>query len=121
MRVLVTGGTGYIGAHTARLLEARGDHVVVVDDVVTGNRARIPGIPLFEVNLAADCSAQLADIMRSHRIESVFHFAGQKQVAESLNKPAWYYEQNVGSAAQLLLAMELSGVSQLVFSSSAAV
>jgi UDP-glucose 4-epimerase len=117
----VTGGSGYIGAHTARLLKARGDHVVVVDDVVTRNRARIPGIPLFEVNLAADCSAQLADIMRSHRIESVVHFAGQKQVAESLDKPAWYYAQNVGSVAQLLLAMEQSGVSQLVFSSSAAV
>ena len=121
MGSFVTGGSGYIGAHTARLLKARGDHVVVVDDVVTRNRARIPGIPLFEVNLAADCSAQLADIMRSHRIESVVHFAGQKQVAESLDKPAWYYAQNVGSVAQLLLAMEQSGVSQLVFSSSAAV
>jgi len=121
MRILVTGGTGYIGAHTARLLEARGDEVVVVDDEVTGNRERIPGIPVIRLSLSTDCSAELAEIMQSHRIDAVIHFAGQKQVLESVAKPAFYYAQNVASVAQVLLAMELAGVDRLVFSSSAAV
>ncbi|MGZ0212933.1 MAG: UDP-glucose 4-epimerase GalE [Actinomycetales bacterium] len=121
MRVLVTGGTGYIGAHTVRLLEARGDQVVVVDDVVTGNRDRIPGVPVVQMNLASDCATELCEIMRTHRIDAVIHFAGQKQVGESVEKPAWYYLQNVTGIAQVLLAMESAGVHKLVFSSSAAV
>jgi UDP-glucose 4-epimerase len=121
MRTLVTGGTGYIGAHAARLLRARGDYVVIVDDVVTGDRDRVAGIPIIEMDLSTDCSHQLAEVMLSHGVESVIHFAAQKQVLESLAKPAWYYSHNVGSVAQVLLAMELAGVEQFVFSSSAAV
>ncbi|CAO1652882.1 UDP-glucose 4-epimerase GalE [Salinibacterium sp. NG22] len=121
MRVLVTGGAGYIGAHTSRLLAQRGDFVLVIDDLVTGNRERIPGLPVVQFDIASGSASQLADLMREHRIEAVIHFAGQKQVAESVAKPAWYYEQNVGSVAQLLLAMESAGVAKLVFSSSAAV
>jgi UDP-glucose 4-epimerase len=121
MRVLVTGGTGYIGAHTSRLLAARGDYVLVVDDLVTGSTDRIPGVPVVELNMANGSAAQLETLMREHRIDSVIHFAAQKQVAESVEKPAWYYEQNVGSVAQLLLAMDAAEVHKLIFSSSAAV
>tara|TARA_R110002051_G_scaffold3560_16_gene19278 strand:+ start:14571 stop:15545 length:975 start_codon:yes stop_codon:yes gene_type:complete len=121
MRVLVTGGTGYIGAHTSRLLEARGDVVVIVDDLVTGTKDRVPTIPVVELDLATDCAGELAEIMRSQKIDAVIHFAGQKQVLQSLRKPAWYYAQNVASVAQVLLAMESAGVNRLVFSSSAAV
>lgn len=118
---MVTGGAGYIGAHTSRLLAGRGDYVLVVDDLVTGSRDRIPELPVVQLNISAGSSTQLAALMREHRIDAVIHFAGQKQVAESVEKPAWYYEQNVGSVAQLLLAMEDAGVMKLVFSSSAAV
>ncbi len=118
---MVTGGAGYIGAHTSRLLVERGDYVLVVDDLVTGSRDRIPELPLVSVNIANGSAGQLESLMREHRIDSVIHFAGKKQVAESVEKPAWYYEQNVGSVAQLLLAMEAAHVSNLVFSSSAAV
>jgi len=118
---MVTGGAGYIGAHTSRLLTERGDYVLVVDDLVTGSSDRIPGIPIVEVNIANASAARLESLLRDHRIEAVIHFAAQKQVAESVEKPAWYYEQNVGSVAQLLLAMEAAGVHKLIFSSSAAV
>jgi UDP-glucose 4-epimerase len=118
MRVLVTGGAGYIGAHTSRLLANRGDYVLVVDDLATGSRERIPQLPLVTLNIANGSAAQLENLMR---IEAVIHFAGQKQVAQSVAQPAWYYEQNVGSVAQLLLAMQAAEVHKLVFSSSAAV
>lgn len=118
---MVTGGAGYIGAHTSRLLAGRGDYVLVVDDLVTGSRERIAELPVVQLNISSGSAAQLAALMMEHRIEAVIHFAGQKQVAESVEKPAWYYEQNVGGVAQLLLAMEQAAVSKLVFSSSAAV
>jgi UDP-glucose 4-epimerase len=118
---MVTGGAGYIGAHTSRLLAARGDDVLVVDDLVSGSTDRIPGIPIIALNLANGSAVPLAKLMREHNIDAVIHFAAQKQVAESVAKPAWYYEQNVASVAQLLLAMEAANVRKLVFSSSAAV
>jgi UDP-glucose 4-epimerase len=118
---MVTGGAGYIGAHTSRLLAERGDYVLVVDDLVTGSTDRIPGTPVIELNIANGSAVRLESLMREYSIEAVIHFAAQKQVAESVEKPAWYYEQNVGSVAQLLLAMEAAGVYKLIFSSSAAV
>ncbi|TQO20773.1 UDP-galactose 4-epimerase [Rhodoglobus vestalii] len=121
MRILVTGGAGYIGAHTSRLLAERGDYVLVVDDLVTGSRDRIPEIPVVSLNIANGSAEQLEGLMREHRIDAVIHFAAQKRVGESVEKPAWYYEQNVGSVAQLLLAMQAAEVRKLVFSSSAAV
>jgi len=122
MRVLVTGGTGYIGAHTVDLLTARGDDVLVADDVVTGSAARIPSVPLVQLDLAAESAVGvLAGAMREHRTEAVVHFAARKQVGESVERPAWYYQQNVGGLANVLLAMESASVAKLVFSSSAAV
>jgi UDP-glucose 4-epimerase len=118
---MVTGGAGYIGAHTSRLLAERGDYVLVVDDLITGSADRIPGMPVVELNIANGSASRLEALMREHRIEAVIHFAAQKQVAQSVERPAWYYEQNVGSVAQLLLAMQAAEVHELVFSSSAAV
>ena len=122
MRVLVTGGAGYIGAHVVRLLVERGDDVVIVDDLSNGVLARIGDLPLYRLDLADPASiAPLAEAMRRHRIEAVVHFAARKRVDESVERPAWYYRQNVGSLAILLEAMEAEGVHRLVFSSSAAV
>ena len=122
MRVLVTGGTGYIGAHVVRLLKNRGDHVIVADDVITGIRSRIGDVPLIELDLAADHAVEtLARAMSEHSIDSVIHLAALKQVGESVEKAALYYRQNVGGTANLLLAMQQAGITSLVFSSSAAV
>ncbi len=122
MRVLVTGGAGYIGSHVVRLLVQRGDEVVVVDDLSNGDVARIGDLPLVRLDLADPSTIPaLADAMRDHRVEAVIHFAARKRVDESVARPAWYYGQNVGSLANLLEAMEGAGVHRLVFSSSAAV
>ncbi|MFT4289183.1 UDP-glucose 4-epimerase GalE [Nocardioides sp.] len=121
--VLVTGGAGYIGSHVVSVLLARGDSVVVVDDLSSGLRERIPdGVPLVEVDLAAPgATAVLTETLRSHGVEAVVHLAGRKQVAESVARPAWYYRQNVDGLLALHDAMSAAMVTRLVFSSSAAV
>ncbi|MGO1921276.1 MAG: UDP-glucose 4-epimerase GalE [Microbacterium sp.] len=122
MTVLVTGGAGYIGSHVVRLLAARGDDVVIVDDMSNGIASRIEGFPLEQVDLAAsDAEERLDAVMRKHAVDSVIHFAAKKQVAESVQHPVWYYRQNVGGLANLLSAMERADVRTIVFSSSAAV
>jgi UDP-glucose 4-epimerase len=121
MTVLVTGGAGYIGAHVVRLLHKRGDRVVVVDDLSTGESHRVGDAPLVQVDLARDTAPQeLAAAMREHDVDSVIHIAAKKQVGESAQRPAWYYTQNVGGTAHLLQAMEECGVTRMMFSSSAA-
>lgn len=122
VRILVTGGAGYIGSHVVRLLVGRGDHVVVVDDLLNGDASRLDGLEVQKMDIHAGSAAgRLESILRAEQIDSVIHFAARKQVAESVARPAWYFQQNIGSIANVLLAMESAGVGRLVFSSSASV
>lgn len=121
MTILVTGGAGYIGAHVVRLLLERGDKVVVVDDLSTGETSRIGDATLVELDVAAPGAQEtITAALREHQVDSVIHFAARKQVGESMARPTYYYQQNVTGLANVLGAMEDAGVEKLVFSSSAA-
>ena len=122
MSILVAGGAGYIGAHVVRLLLERGEEVVVVDDLSYGTPERVKGADVVELDVASGRAPEaLAEVMSSRGVAAVIHFAARKQVGESVERPAWYYQQNVGGLANMLLAMETAGVNQMIFSSSAAV
>lgn len=121
MTVLLTGGAGYIGSHVARLLGMRGEKVVIVDDLSEGNRARIGDSPLVQIDISSEQAVEkLRRAFREHSVTAVVHLAARKKVGESVEKPQWYQEQNVGGMENLLAAMRLENVSKLVFSSSAA-
>jgi UDP-glucose 4-epimerase len=121
MTVLVTGGAGYIGSHVARLLIERGEKVVIADDLSTGLPSRVENLEHASLDLAAhDAVETIRAIIRAHSVESVIHLAARKKVGESVEMPEWYYQQNIGGLANLLVAMKAEGVNRLVFSSSAA-
>lgn len=122
MSVLITGGAGYIGAHVVRLLRRRGDDVVVVDDLSSGDAERLGDTALVPFDLAAaDAVERLIEVIRRHAVTSVIHLAARKQVGESVAHPAMYFRDNIGSLANVIEASAGAGVTRLVYSSSAAV
>ena len=119
MTWLLTGGAGYIGAHVARALLAAGRDVVVLDDLSTGVRAKVPhGVPLVEANVLDTATVTAA--LRDHGCTGVIHLAAKKAVAESVDRPLHYWEQNVEGLRSLLAAAVDAGVESVVLSSSAA-
>ena len=122
MSILVTGGAGYIGAHVVRLLQQRGEKVVVVDDLSYGSPTRIGDAKLVQLDVASSGARKtLFQTLIDEDATAVIHFAARKQVGESVEKPMWYYQQNVGGLANMMSAMRDAGVRQMIFSSSAAV
>ncbi len=117
MRVLVTGGAGYIGSHAARALARRGHEVVLYDNLSTGHRQLARGFPLIEGSVG-DAPA-LARALRG--MEAVMHFAALSIVPESVENPRKYFENNVRDGLVLLNTCLDSGPSRFIFSSSAAV
>ncbi len=117
---LLTGGAGYIGAHVIRALQNAGFGVVVLDDMSSGVRARVPDdVPLVEASVLD--RERVAAALREHAIDGVVHLAAKKAVGESMEQPLLYYRENVGGFESLLRAMLDTGVDKMVFSSSAAV
>jgi len=113
MRVLVTGGAGYIGSHTVRHLLEYGHEVTVFDNLSKGHAASVPADILVEGSLSD--SARLDHILVTLRIQAVIHFAAFAQVGESVQQPDLYYRNNVLGTFNLLDAMEKAGVRRMVF------
>jgi UDP-glucose 4-epimerase len=127
MKILLTGGTGYIGSHAAvRLLEG-GDEVVVLDNLcnssarVPGRIAEVAGRPATFEQCDIRDPAGLRAVFARHRVDAVIHFAGLKAVGESVREPLRYYDNNVHGTRTLLQAAHEAGVRQFIFSSSATV
>ncbi|MCF7997169.1 MAG: UDP-glucose 4-epimerase GalE [Chromatiaceae bacterium] len=127
MKVLVTGGAGYIGSHTCVELLAAGHELVVVDNLCNSKaeslrRVRaISGRPLDFVQADLRDEAALDALFSAHAFDAVIHFAGLKAVGESSEIPLEYYDNNLGGTFSLCRAMREAGVKRLVFSSSATV
>ena len=115
----MTGGAGYIGSHTVRLLLRQGYDVAVVDDLSKGYGHNVPDGRLYKVNICE--TAALADLLRQTRCEAVVHFAAFIAVGESMREPERYFWNNAGGSLSLLTAMQQAGVRHIVFSSTAAV
>ncbi len=127
MKVLVTGGTGFIGSHTAVELIQAGHEIVIVDNLYNSSAdvidriEKITGVrpPFVEADLA-DKEA-LRAVFRENTFDAVIHFAGYKAVGESVRKPLEYYKNNIGITIALVEVMEEFGCSRIIFSSSATV
>ncbi|MCL2174289.1 UDP-glucose 4-epimerase GalE [Candidatus Saccharibacteria bacterium] len=127
MKVLLTGGTGYIGSHTAVELVKSGDEVMIVDNLsnskleVLNRIEKITGVrpAFYEVDLRdAD---KLDQVFQEHEFDVVIHFAGLKAVGESVDKPLEYYDNNINATIVLVQTMLKHGVKKIIFSSSATV
>ncbi len=127
MKVLATGGTGYIGSHTVVELIGAGHDVVVLDNLRNSSREVIARIEELTGKAPAFYEADVRDgrvlkqIFDEHEIDAVIHFAGLKAVGESVEMPLDYYDNNVGGTLTLCRAMTEHGVKNLVFSSSCTV
>jgi UDP-glucose 4-epimerase len=125
--ILVTGGAGYIGSHTAVELLNAGHQVVIVDNLCNSSAKVLDRIEALAGKNFSFVQADVRDgaaldrIFAEHRIDGVIHFAGLKAVGESVAKPLRYFDNNVGSTLALLQAMDSANVRRIVFSSSATV
>ena len=118
MRILVTGGAGYVGSHATRLLARAGHDVWVYDSLELGHRGAVPQGTLVVGDLAD--RARLTNLLREARIEAVMHFAAFSLVGESVTDPAKYLQNNVAGSLSLLESMRAADVCQIVFSSTTA-
>jgi nucleoside-diphosphate-sugar epimerase len=117
--ILVTGGAGYIGSHVVLQLRARGERVVVLDNLSTGFRQAVLDCPLVVGNVGD--RAQVLAVLREHGVDTVMHFAANTVVPESVADPLKYYGNNTCATQNLLKCCTEAGVRQFVFSSTAAV
>src|SRR5271168_3719588 len=127
LRVLLTGGAGYIASHTATVLAERGHEVVLLDNFANAERdvparlQRLTGkhFPLIEADIRDTQTVTAA--LKEYKIDAVIHFAALKAVGESEADPLLYYDMNIIGTIRLLQAMQASNVKRIVFSSSATV
>lgn len=127
MKILLTGGTGYIGSHTAVELVKQGYEIEIIDNLfnskitVLDDIEKITGVrPVFHKVDLLDMEG-MAKVFKDGKFDAVIHFAGLKAVGESVDKPLKYYKNNVGGTINLLECMKEYGVDKIIFSSSATV
>jgi len=117
---LITGGAGYIGAHVVESTVASGRNVEVIDDLSTGISSRLSQrLPITQISLQNFDAVN--HVFETREISGVLHLAAKKRVGESVERPDYYWQENVGGLQNLLSAMKLNNVKNFVFSSSAAV
>src|SRR5262245_46951640 len=118
MRILVTGGAGYIGSHAVRVFLGRGHDVWVYDNLSLGHRAAVPAERLVVADLNE--LHHLDQILLERRIEAVVHFATFTYVGESVKDPGKYYQNNLVNTLNLMECLRRQGIGRFVFSSTAA-
>jgi UDP-glucose-4-epimerase GalE len=118
MRILITGGAGYIGSHAVKLFLARGHDVWVYDNLSEGHRASVPVDRLIGADLQD--VHRLDQLLVERRIEAVVHFAAFAYVGESVRDPGKYYQNNLVNTLSLMEALRRHGIARLVFSSTCA-
>ena len=119
MRVLVTGGAGYVGGVSVDAILAAGHDVVVLDDLTTGHGPGVnPNARLVEGSYTAEQAVR--QLLQAERIDAILHCAARSLVGESMSNPAKYYRDNVEGGIALLEAAREAGVGRVVFSSTAA-
>jgi UDP-glucose 4-epimerase len=119
MKIMITGGAGYIGSHVVKLLGEKGHKVLVYDNLSTGHEWAVLYGDLVVGDLAD--KAKLTDTLTGFKPDAVMHFAAHIRVEESVQKPLMYYRNNTVNALNLIEAMMTAGVKKLIFSSTAAV
>jgi UDP-glucose 4-epimerase len=120
MRVLVTGGAGYVGSVSVERLVDAGHEVVVLDDLTTGHRESVPSAVSLEVGSYGD-AGEMERLLERARVDAILHCAARSLVGESIRDPARYYRDNVAGGIVLLEAARQAGIGRIVFSSTAAV
>ena len=120
MKILITGGAGYVGSVSAKAFLAAGHEVVVLDDLTTGHRSAVPAGATLRAGSYSDQGA-LTRLLGTEQIEAILHCAARSLVGESVVDPAKYYRDNVAGGVALLEAARAVGVGRIVFSSTAAV
>lgn len=120
MRIFVTGGAGYIGSHCVAMLVEGGHEVAVFDDLSTGHREMVsPKAEFMHGDLTVP--GQILSAIKVVHPDIIMHFAAKCVIPESMAKPIYYWEQNVGGTINLLRAMKIAGVKKIIFSSTVAV
>lgn len=118
MKVLVTGGAGYVGSACLRHLVSEGHYAVAYDNLVQGHRLAVDDAPFIEGDIAD--TQKLTGALEKERIDAVMHFAAATNVGESVGRPEYHYGNNIGGTLSLLQAMRTAGVKRMLFSSTCA-
>lgn len=118
MKILLTGGAGYVGSACLRLLKTSGHEVVAYDNLIEGHAAAVDGADLVVGDIRN--TTLLEQTLRDYKIDAVMHFAAATNVGESVTNPAYHYGNNIGGTLSLLTAMVAAGVKKLLFSSTCA-